>query len=101
VFQLSSVSASTVFEIVSAHGTNIILHHASGLSCNVIPRFTNDPLDLKWSPLKIEEGEMEGIRNAISFQTIGMPDLPSDKDTTQAVQYSQDNFISRKLRSLR
>ncbi len=73
MFFVASYCASALFEVMKAHGTNIVMNNGRcGLYeeavpiINVIARFTDDNIDFKWKPKQVEAPVMEELRQRLS-----------------------------------
>lgn len=67
VILFSKVFASILFETLSAHGTNILWDFKKN-TINIIPRFQEDNLKLKWEPQKNTPEFLEEIKNKITSE---------------------------------
>jgi len=76
LFKITNQISTAVFEAMGATGTNIVVNNGQGAGqtaphvlINVIPRYENDGINLRWNPQKIEEAEMEEIAKKIQEKT--------------------------------
>ncbi|MBW2972739.1 HIT family protein [Candidatus Woesearchaeota archaeon] len=71
LFYTASFAASSLFETLQAHGTNIVANTGSLLKgdshfhIDVIARKSDDGLNLLWQPKKMSEDEMKEVQNKI------------------------------------
>lgn len=67
LFYGASYSATALFELLGAHGTNIILTELSNekLNVNVIARKENDGLNFQWNPIKGNPLELKEVAKKI------------------------------------
>jgi len=78
LFKVANKLAGVIFEKVGAEGSNIVVssgavagQRVQHVVVNVIPRFEDDKVAIGWKGLKIEEEEMEELRQKISMKPIG------------------------------
>ena len=64
-FYTCSYTATLLFELMKAEGTNIIVNESKGVVADVVARKSDDVLDFTWQPLTIDEGEMNSALNSI------------------------------------
>ncbi len=72
LFYVASYAATAVFEGLSAHGTNIIVHEGkpfAPLCLQVLSRKEEDGIDLQWKPQKLSAEEMEKVKEKIKDKT--------------------------------
>ncbi|MDD3175669.1 MAG: hypothetical protein PHU51_04285 [Candidatus Nanoarchaeia archaeon] len=75
----ASYSATALFELIGAHGTNIFLTEGnSKLELNVVARKENDGLNMLWNPTELSSSDMDGIFNKL-------------KDTVDKLIWERDN----------
>jgi histidine triad (HIT) family protein len=71
LFYCASFCATTLFEQIGAHGTNIIANTGSELKRNghfhiqVVARKTDDGAKLMWTPMQLPEEEMNSVKSKI------------------------------------
>lgn len=61
----SKIFSSTLFELLEAHGTNLLWDYNSN-KLRIIPRFQEDKLDLDWKPQSMNDATLDDIRNKLS-----------------------------------
>jgi hypothetical protein len=71
---LANGLSSALFELLNSEGTNIIVTEHP-VRYDVLARFQDDGLDLKWKPSKVEKSEMDSVASRISEKIIA-PDEP-------------------------
>jgi diadenosine tetraphosphate (Ap4A) HIT family hydrolase len=75
----ASYSATALFELIGAHGTNIFLTEGnSKLELNVVARKENDGLNMLWNPTELSSSDMDGVFNKL-------------KDTVDKLIWERDN----------
>jgi histidine triad (HIT) family protein len=65
LFYIANYSASALFEVIGAQGTNIISEEGEHFSLNVIARKQEDGLNFTWEPKQLPQPEMDSIISAI------------------------------------
>jgi histidine triad (HIT) family protein len=71
IFYAASFAASSLFETLEAHGTNIIANTGGMLKkdghfhLDIIARKNNDSLNFMWTPKKLPEEEMKSVQGKI------------------------------------
>ena len=72
LFVVANKISSLLFEVLGAHGTNILINNGIGagqelphLVLNVIPRKENDSLNFEWQPKKASESELKTTQSMI------------------------------------
>ncbi len=75
----ASYSATALFELIGAHGTNIFLTEGdSKLELNVVARKENDGLNMLWNPTELSSSDMDSVFNKL-------------KDTVDKLIWERDN----------
>lgn len=127
LFQAANKVSSAIFESLGAQGTNIFVANgvAAGqtiahVTINVIPRKTNDGINLQWHPKRLDEEEISTVELKLKEQTknIGfhaeekpvrisgsgqLEQKPDAKERGQAAKRSfseDDEYFSRQMRRL-
>jgi len=78
LFYLASYSATTLFESLGAHGTNIITNEDEFFSMNVIARKQEDGLNFQWQPKQLTSEEMDTVVSDISASILSATNAPED-----------------------
>jgi histidine triad (HIT) family protein len=66
IFFLSNFASSAVFDVLKAHGTNIILNESENhLAFDIIPRKENDGINFLWKSKQLAPDEMESVLSKI------------------------------------
>lgn len=92
----SKVFSSVVFDVMQAHGTNI-LWNFSDKKITIVPRYKNDNLNLTWKPLKNSEEFNEQIKNKLLDKML--EHLPKEQENLEESnlekkQSSQENNLA-------
>jgi len=87
LFYGASYVATALFELLGAHGTNILLSETiDGVSVDVVARHEQDGLELLWQPTQGNPAELDNIASAI-------------KDTIDELLWAKDNPSAAKKSS--
>lgn len=67
LFFASSYSATSLFETLGAHGTNILLSESekNNLNIQIVARKENDRLNLQWTPIAMNDVELNDLAKQI------------------------------------
>ncbi len=65
LFWVSSFSASALFDSIGAHGTNIVISDGSSLVADVVARFQDDGLGLRWDPKPADPGALKDLATTV------------------------------------
>ncbi|MBW2999342.1 HIT family protein, partial [Candidatus Woesearchaeota archaeon] len=115
LFFTASFAASAAFELLGAHGTNIIVNEGkltegdNHLCFNIIPRKSDDGLSFKWEPKSLSEEEntnvLERLKDKTSF--VGEPEeekeggpIDLDKEKEPKTEIKGDNLLIKQLRRI-
>lgn len=65
-FSATSQCATALFELVGAHGTNIIIQEKDdSLRADILARMQNDGLDFLWQPTRGDPTELDSVAKSI------------------------------------
>ncbi len=110
----NKVSVS-IFEALSAHGTNILVSNGipagqtvAHFSIRVIPRSQNDGLNLQWQPKQLSEEEMSTVELLVKevtgsiggFEKEKQAPVQADSETQEIKQGPEDNYMIKQLRRM-
>ena len=122
LFYVASYAATAIFEGLGAEGTNIIICNGKESSqryphlvIDVLPRKTNDGLNLKWEPKKLTPEEMDNIKDKIKDKADliklgggeggegGEP--AASKTTSESLEsnelaYDEENYLLRHIKRI-
>lgn len=88
LFYGASYAATALFELLGAHGTNILLSDAAnGVSVDVVARHEQDGLELLWQPTQGNPAELDKTASAI-------------KDTIDELLWAKENPSAAKKSSV-
>ncbi|MFH1649909.1 MAG: hypothetical protein ABIA93_05145 [Candidatus Woesearchaeota archaeon] len=65
LFTISNTLSAILFEMLNAHGTNIIVQE-NPVRADIIARFQDDGIDLQWSGNRAEQSDLDSTRKAIN-----------------------------------
>ncbi len=66
ILSAASYSSNVLFEVLKAHGTNIILTlFDDSVKCDIIARKQDDNLNLNWTPLRPSAQELDEVADRI------------------------------------
>ena len=107
LFYLASYAATTLFETLGAHGTNIITHEGEEFYIDVIARNQDDGLNFQWKPKQIPTEEMESVKGEISGKIIiGAEEPPKnpprmeEKEEEKQVDTEEEDYMLKKLQRI-
>jgi histidine triad (HIT) family protein len=73
LFFVSNLASSAVFEIMKAHGTNIMLSEGQDhLAIDVVPRKENDGINVLWKPTQPSPQELDDVFSKIKDKAFGL-----------------------------
>lgn len=73
IMLLASFSSAAAFDVLHAHGTNIILNESDAhLAFDVMPRKENDGLDFSWKPREGNPSDLDAIHSKIADKAFGI-----------------------------
>ncbi len=87
IFFLANFASSTSFEVLQAHGTNIILNETDEHLCiDIIPRKEDDNLEFMWKPKQLPPEEMDDAHKNIKDKAfvIGKTSIEEQAGAKQA-----------------
>lgn len=101
-FYLCNFASSAAFELLGAHGSNIIIEDTDGgMSGHVIPRVSNDGLNFMWTPNKMDDHTLMALQSSINFKILGEKfKEPEEKPIVNESTY-KGNFIREKLGNMK
>lgn len=71
--------SAILFELLGAHGTNLILNESDDLHVDVIERQQDDGIDLAWDPKQADQADLEQMKSAIADKII-VGEAPSNQE---------------------
>ncbi len=93
-FVVANKISIIIFEVLKAQGTNVIVTNgvvagqkSPHFLINVIPRFQNDNINLKWQPKQLTEEEMSTAELQIKEQTKNIGGF--EKEAAEAVEIKE------------
>ncbi|MEM3154860.1 MAG: HIT family protein [Candidatus Woesearchaeota archaeon] len=111
MFKTANKIGIAVFEVLGAHGTNIIVqngqpagqkHNHTMLS--VIPRFENDNLQIGWQPKPADEGELSKLEGIIKEETknVGLfeREKPKPIEVEKPKEMTKEDYRTKQLRRI-
>jgi histidine triad (HIT) family protein len=97
LFVVANKISSLLFEVLGAHGTNILINNGIGagqelphLVLNVIPRKENDSLNFEWQPKKASESELKTTQSMIRTFS---DNIFSGRDNLPEIQIKQEEEV--------
>jgi histidine triad (HIT) family protein len=115
LFYVASYAATAIFEGLGAEGTNLVICSGKDSSkkydhivIDVLPRKTNDGLNLKWDPKRLSPEDMDKVVGKIKDKA-DLINLPEQEKKPKAepvapdadeMTYSEDNYVLRMLRRI-
>ncbi len=109
---VASFSATAIFEGLGLQGTNIIINNGEAgsnpydrLCINILPRKTDDGIDLEWEPKKLEPQDFETIEKKIKDETfyVGKEAGGTSESVTptkKEIITDQNNYLVRQLKRI-
>ena len=102
LFFTSSFSATALFELLQAQGTNIIMNEGV---VDVIARIPDDGLNFLWTPTKADPAELDKVCSQIKDKTdvIGVEKVkkaPLNMDDKKILKDDKINYLIRSLRRI-
>jgi len=105
LFQIANLAAMTLFDVVKAEGTNIILNEGSmfdKLSIDIIARKSKDNLDFRWNP---KEGQnvddvMKRLKDKTDLIGSHAPQEIIKKEEKEIYTKDTDNHMVKHLEKL-
>ncbi|MBU1975072.1 MAG: HIT domain-containing protein [Nanoarchaeota archaeon] len=95
--------SAVLFELLGAHGTNIVLTEGDGLHLDVFERIQDDGIDLQWKPKTIDQGEMTSIGSQIKDKILIGVDEPvsevkvKEKPPEEITVPEEENYLLKQL----
>ncbi|MBU1202306.1 MAG: HIT family protein [Nanoarchaeota archaeon] len=101
IFNLANVSATSLFQILGAQGTNIITDEQDGFVINVVARKQDDGLNFLWTPKQVSAPDMDSVTSSISSKITFKeePKNPPKVDDQPQDKFSDDeeNYLLKQL----
>jgi diadenosine tetraphosphate (Ap4A) HIT family hydrolase len=101
LFFSGSYAAAILFELLSAHGTNIILREKDHARIEVIERKQDDGLNFQWKPKTLSAADMDDsqkkIKDAFMIGGEKKEDRPVEIDVKPEVVKGVDNYRIKNL----
>ncbi|MBU0472311.1 MAG: HIT family protein [Nanoarchaeota archaeon] len=98
LFYIANYTATLLFELIGAQGTNIITTEGKELYIEVIARKQDDGLDFQWKPQSMSSPDLDSITKAISGKILvpkskqeEKPAHPPRMDEQKEEQGSEEN----------
>jgi len=114
LFYGASYAATAAFELLGAHGTNIICSDfGKGVVIDVVPRMENDGLNFLWPPVQGNPTELDGISKSVKDKVDELiwakqnPDAakkakqPSEQAPAKVLEEPKEGEVNYLLKSLR
>ena len=94
LFFLANFSSASVFEVLKAHGTNIILNETDNhLEINVIPRKEDDGLNFLWEPKQLTPEEMDEVHSKIKDKAFVIGKTEAKEESELVVEEKKEEVI--------
>ena len=118
LFTLANTTASALFQVSGAEGTNIIVYNGDHnnnayphLSISILPRKQNDGLNFQWKPKQLTPEEMDGMFSKIRDKAFmaehnekekGKPkkELEVHKEGEEVITIEEENYLVKQLNRL-
>lgn len=101
LFFSGSYAAAILFELLSAHGTNIILREKDHARIEVIERKQDDGLNFQWKPKALSSADMDDaqkrIKDAFVIGGERKQDRPIEIDVKPDIVKGKDNYLVKSL----
>lgn len=103
IFYVSSYSATMIFELLQAQGTNIISNEfGEEFYIEIIARTQDDNLDFQWKPKQVPTPEMDSVMSSISGKIMigaeseSKKDIKKEKKPAEKISESDDKDEDKK-----
>ncbi|MBN2142501.1 HIT family protein [Candidatus Woesearchaeota archaeon] len=97
LFMIANYSSASAFDMLKAHGTNIILNEGEGhIAIDVLPRKEGDGLDFLWPPKEMPQNELDEIYSKVKDKTfvIGKSGKKEEvKEVSSSTSASTENSL--------
>ncbi len=110
LFLVASYAAAILFQGVQAEGTNIIINEdEERLTAHVVARRSDDGLDFRWEPLKLDEAAMKDVAERLHDKAFALgaqgkeapkePTAPEEKPEPSALDEAEaeENYLIQQL----
>lgn len=112
MFRAASACSTAVFELASAHGTNILCTEGldEHVAIHVIPRTTEDGLDFRWQPKQLTPEEMDNALERLKDkafyigkkkeETVMVADVEEEKKQTEEFLEEEEDYMVKHVRRI-
>ena len=109
MFTVANKLSTVLFEILGAHGTNIIVENGAGqhvphVAMNIIARKENDGLGLEWAPLQMSEDDLKTAELLLkdNSKSVGIfeKEKPKPIEEKKAEEIQEENYLTRQLKRI-
>ena len=92
LFWVGNLVASAMFDSLGAIGTNIIASDKDHVFLDVLARFENDGVELKWDPQKVDASDLDSLASRIA-EKVGSKGSEPEKQEVKEIDIQKEEVV--------